>query len=1586
MNIFIKIHYLAGAGIGSAGGPIGAGVGAVLGGIFGLIKLAAGEDGCDESNDFAKELNGVQNKLEDVSKKIDDVGNNVQIGRKENKINHRITQDLVQVSRGENQINFEINRGLINQGRVENSINFAINRGLIQQGRQENLVNFARTQGLVNQGRVENQINFQKTQGLINQGRVENFMNFKETQGLINQGRHENLMNFALTQGLVNQGRAENQVNFAITRSLINRGREENQINFRVTQGLINQGRTENLINFGITQDLINQGRWENLMNFKAIQGSVAQLRDDTLKGFSFLSKQADRNLEAITIARLEVMQGFNGAYKLLDRNFDATNAGRVENLKNFEITKNLINRIGDAVIRNQAQAMAERMLFYTSTVNLIRESTNETISAIDDAKQKILRSIEKSRVEPILSKLTTFLAYFNGELEGIKSSNMKQILAKFQEPNGLLFYLTESRTPRAVNSLHSLLSDIINQGLAIPKSSEDELALITLDALFTGTQTYVSVLAFLMEAYSFLADHYYQEMDVKQFHSHITLINVRYNDFKRSLNDGIIDQVADILLRVERTGFVDGDTLFSKRRQNLEALREGIISFDATLKDLQTEPAKLQRKPEFPPFKDNVHGPWKPGRAVSYAIQYEFNNVLSKIGEFTEEFILAEGMANPLIHVPSAPARVTSRLVFRKFDDENPEYVGEIGGNKPTSFRDIDKDLFNAAGSLNEALAAVEVRKLLDSGANISATFEDEMTALHKASAAGNSRIVEIIIKAGADLNAPDLQGHKPIHHAAEAGYVETVRMLLSLGADANSKTGDDLTPLHIAALYGNGDVLQYLLTLKDINANAITKDTFTAIHLSVMAGHISATGILADNDGVNVNAPDSNFFSPLHHAVATENKEILKLLLPNARINANAKTSDDLTALHLAAISGNKDIVDMLLTQGNVNIWTQSVGGYTALHMAAANGHSQIVQSLLGTLSTQSPNLINSLSAEKWTPLHLAIAFKHDRAITQLLLHSNVDIKVKAEGGLTPLHLAAGTDQPQVVSKLILLGANLEEQSDLGLRAIHYAAWYGRKNAASVLLRQADINAKTQFALTPLHLAVIGNHISIVEQLTARPNLQIHSAAENGVTALHFAAVGGKDAILVHLLQHGAEVNAKDRFGKTALDMAIENEQKSTSNLLKLHGGKSSICLQIGDSNAKNKEGFTLLQVAAQKGDLGRVLELVSCGAKVDALSSIGSNALHEAAYFGRSDVVAALIDSGIDANAKKTDGWAAIHLSCLASDPVPTLRILLRKGVDVNSVTDDGKTALDIAIEERNSRAEAFLRSQGAKTAICVHPETLDLRDDEGLTKLHRAARDGRTTDVKNLISCGANVHVLSHIGSTALHEAAYYGRDEVIVELLKAGAKINQRKETVNGWAAIHLASLNGHWNTVNLLLKSGADINLTTLDRQTAIDVAVNNGQEKITSLLKQHGGRAFDCIGLNNLNEKDSNGWTSLHYAVHEGNGEKVKVLLKCGASQNIFSSIGSLPIHEAAFGGYEGIVRELLSAGVDPNVPKKDGATALHLAAVEGKASVIKALLEKGANANIKSPGGLTPLDYAIGNGHNDAANVLRSYGGIHG
>nr|CAG4645529.1 EOG090X06BA [Lynceus sp. MCZ IZ 141354] len=580
-------------------------------------------------------------------------------------------------------------------------------------------------------------------------------------------------------------------------------------------------------------------------------------------------------------------------------------------------------------------------------------------------------------------------------------------------------------------------------------------------------------------------------------------------------------------------------------------------------------------------------------------------------------------------------------------------------------------------------------------------------------------------------------------------------------------------------------------------------------------------------------------------------------------------------------------------------------SRGGLTPLHMAAANGHTEVVQSILSKLPR---NAVNVLSSDKATPLHLAVAFKRTQTITQLLLQPNINLEAKAAGGLTALHLAAGTDQAQVLLQMLVLGVSIDEKSDLGLTALHYAAWYGCKNAVPVLLRLADVNSKTQRALTPLHLAVVANQASIVEMLIAKANVQIDSPTENSVTPLHFTAATGRNTILIQLAKKGADINARDKIGKTPLDMATEAKLSSTSNTLIMLGGKSSTCLRIGNSNEKNNEGFTLLQIAAQKGNLKKVKELLSCGADVNAISNIGSNALHEAAYFGHHDIVAVLIEAGIDPKQKKTDGWAAIHLGCLASDPVPTLTVLLQKGVDVNMLTNDGKTALDISVQEGKSSAETFLRTKGAKGAICIPIQRdINAKDANGWTALHRAASEGNSQNVKELLKCGALTTIFSSIGSLPLHEAAWEGHEAAVRELLAGGADANMPK--IDGSTPLHLAAATGRATVIKLLLEKGANPYI------------------------------------------KNSIGSLPIHEAAYGGHRDAVREFLAAGVDPNAKKIDGATSLHLAAIAGHASVAKLLLEHRADPNIKSTDGQTALDYAVANNHKDVADIIKSYGGN-----------------------------------
>lgn len=85
-------------------------------------------------------------------------------------------------------------------------------------------------------------------------------------------------------------------------------------------------------------------------------------------------------------------------------------------------------------------------------------------------------------------------------------------------------------------------------------------------------------------------------------------------------------------------------------------------------------------------------------------------------------------------------------------------------------------------------------------------------------------------------------------------------------------------------------------------------------------------------------------------------------------------------------------------------------------------------------------------------------------------------------------------------------------------------------------------------------------------------------------------------------------------------------------------------------------------------------------------------------------------------------------------------------------------------------------------------------IDKRNEQGETKLYRAAREGNVSAVKKLLRAGADPDIADKRGMTPLHQAAYWGETEIVDLLLKAGAAPNV--DNGHGWTPLHSAALSG----------------------------------------------------------------------------------------------------------------------------------------------------------------------------------------------
>ncbi len=261
--------------------------------------------------------------------------------------------------------------------------------------------------------------------------------------------------------------------------------------------------------------------------------------------------------------------------------------------------------------------------------------------------------------------------------------------------------------------------------------------------------------------------------------------------------------------------------------------------------------------------------------------------------------------------------------------------------------------------------------------------------------------------------------------------------------------------------------------------------------------------------------------------------------------------------------------------------------------------------------------------------------------------------------------------------------------------------------------------MNAKDQDGVTALMAAALGGHPDIVRILIEN-RVEVYARANDGTTALMRASTTNNADTVQLLIGAGADVNAWDFMGWTPLLNAASFGHTKVIDTL----------LQVGaEVDQKNHEGRTPLSWAAGEGFDDSVRTLLSAGANVNGRDNIGLTALMWASETGQIDTAQILIDSGAEVNllaadrerevfrgtaiggetisatiARKQDesldtGWTAL-MAAAAQGHIQIAEVLIRSGADVNAVSNDNLTALELARESENEEMAAILQAADAE----------------------------------------------------------------------------------------------------------------------------------------------------------------------------------------------------------------------------------------------------------------------------------------------
>ncbi|MEH6910586.1 MAG: ankyrin repeat domain-containing protein [Oceanicoccus sp.] len=519
--------------------------------------------------------------------------------------------------------------------------------------------------------------------------------------------------------------------------------------------------------------------------------------------------------------------------------------------------------------------------------------------------------------------------------------------------------------------------------------------------------------------------------------------------------------------------------------------------------------------------------------------------------------------------------------------------------------------------------------------------------------------------------------------------------------------------------------------------------------------------------------------------------------------------------------------------------------------LEMAAGNGHSMAAKKLhrLGNVDT---------STRGDSDQKLLYGAKHGKPeLVVSSCNNGADPNVRNEVRQTALHLAVGNNQPQLVEKLLKCGVPVTAVDEMGNSVLHYAVKY-------------DVT-------------------DILESIAIVSDIELRN--EKSQTALMLAIVLGKQDMAVHLIEMGANINARDSSGRSMIELA---EQKDLGKVLQVMKKTGSVSV-LNSEEAGRKRRIEAMQVQLQQATYS------------------DWNLLMLASWMGDEDVVKwLLVDAG------KTESLISaleISLERQHRDIASMLSVVVANRNVTGTVSEQ---LVKWSIEADDLDSFVLLSGVGEQFNLdsqlwyAIHSVSLEISH--------------------YLVAKDIDVNYLADDGSSFLHQAAGAGSVELVQKLLAIGAQPDSGD--LKGLSALRYAIEGGHTDIADMIIISGADVNTRDTKGHTPLLRAVVNNNFDLTKLLVEKGA---------DLESRTTNGNTVLIAAAEKSSPSIVEYLLRKNSEVEARNKHSYTALMAAVQRGERQITELLLKAGADPSRRNRNGKNALMMSVDETMLAILR-------------------------------------------